>query len=118
LKFIPSGLPRWEGVWSFDRHISLICKPDFRLPPEAHAQPLVLQFKIGPPFDSGIKIEGVVGASESVPSRFNLQNSKEGVAALYEDIIKRSSNNTIAPDDAKEFAVKLLLLDSKLRDSV
>ncbi len=117
LKFDRPDANNWAGVWSFGRHISLICRPDFRLPPEAHVQPIVLDIDVAPPFNDRIEIEGMVGSSGGVPQRFRLFSAASDIEALYTRLITRPGHGEGASEDSKSFAAKLLGMSERERTS-
>jgi hypothetical protein len=82
----PSDQARWSGTSSFgNRHISLITNPGVRLPPEAQMQPLVLHLRLIPPFTNVLRVEYLMGASNSPPYRMEFQTPAEKLAKIYSD---------------------------------
>ena len=75
----------WSGAFSFGVHASLISTPLYRLAPEAQAMPLVLKYKLAPPFTDSLEIEFLVGAGTSVPHRRNMLATADHLAALYDE---------------------------------
>ncbi len=104
----PGDLTTWIATWSFRRHMSLICKPEVRLPPEAHLQPAVLAVTIAPPFDGGIDIEGMVGSGRSAPHRFRLGNAKEKIVELYNSFMQRTQAGVVTEAELQQFSSWLL----------
>lgn len=111
LAFEQTDPANWTGVWSFGRHMSLICRPDLRLPPEARVQPLVMNLQIAPPFDSPIEIKGMVGCGTGPPYRFKLFNTAPNVARLYGAFIQQANSGGDMARETKGFPAKLLGMD-------
>jgi hypothetical protein len=103
----------WSGVWSFGRHMSLICHPSYRLPPEARVQPLVLNLRIAPPFNAPIHIEGMVGAGSSPPYRFKLHQEPVRAQTIYEEFMLAHKRRMLTDDQITNFAPRLLALEEK-----
>jgi hypothetical protein len=68
--FQPTSPTHWDGVWSFQQHMSLVAKEHMRLPPEAQVSPLTINMRIATPITSPLVITGMVGAEGCPPSRF------------------------------------------------
>jgi hypothetical protein len=88
----------WSGRRSFGIHTSLISRPDLRLPPEAFVQPLLLNVNLRAPFESGIRGEGMVGAGQSPPSRFQFKKSRASLGRLHNEILASHRAGTLTPD--------------------
>lgn len=67
----------WSGTWAFQSRVSLICKADYRLPPESQVMPLVLKVRIAPPFEADLNISGIAGAGGAPPYRFEFHQSRD-----------------------------------------
>lgn len=112
LTFEPTDPKNWTGYFSFGRHISVIARPEVRVPPQAHIQPLVLSIMIAPPFTQGVKVEGVVGCGNGSPFPIVLENDRESVASLYDDFIRREKSGILTDDEKYQFIRDLLRISS------
>ncbi|MCU7841813.1 MAG: hypothetical protein KZQ94_20865, partial [Candidatus Thiodiazotropha sp. (ex Troendleina suluensis)] len=64
----------WTGYIENEIQLSLITRPDIRLPPGANLQPTVIHIYLQPPFEKKLHIIGSVGARESVIHSFIIEN--------------------------------------------
>ena len=98
----------WSGVFSFRRQMSLICRPEFRLPPESQAQPLLMKISLSPPFESPVDIKGLVGSGTGPPYRFHFFNSAENIASLYEQVKSGIESGADVSAHLRDFSLRLL----------
>lgn len=96
-------LNNWTAMWSFGRHLSIISKPEVRLPPEAHFQPAILAIDIMPPITRAFKMEGIVGCSNAPPSRFIMETSADDIQRLYDGFMEKHREGTLTEQDGHEF---------------
>lgn len=89
----------WSGCWSFKRHLSMIAAPSYRLPPNAHCQPVILEGAIAPPFEHSLKIEGIIGCSGSPPVKFVFENDAQTIKGLYEHFVAADRSSALSRDD-------------------
>jgi len=92
----------WAGAFSLGRFMSLISKPSFRLPPEAHVQPLILNTTFLPPFTDKLEISIMVGAEDTAPMKSSLTNSKSKIESAY----KKYAENIRGKSWTKELKLK------------
>lgn len=75
------------GTWSatnvFDAGINMIANVGIRLAPEARLQPLVIHISMAPPFTDELRIQGMCGAANSPPYRFELTNTANNLSELH-----------------------------------
>ncbi len=97
----------WTGSFSFGLKLGVICKEDFRIPPENFAHPVVLNLSLLPPFEKELIIKlkcGCEGA-ESFDMEFN--SDKSNVEKCYNEIIKKDFR------DCQDLIEKLLISKTK-----
>ncbi|MCG8056922.1 MAG: ATP-binding protein [Candidatus Thiodiazotropha endolucinida] len=71
----------WTGFMENEIQLSLITKPDVRLPPGANLQATVIHIYLQPPFEKKLLLTGSVGARGSIKYDFVIENS---TTVLYE----------------------------------
>lgn len=98
----------WSGAMSFGFHTSLISKPDYRLAPEAQAMPVLLNYRLAPPFTNGLEVSIMAGAGTSVPERFEVRRTAEQLSALYDEFKIGWSNPAAHDESGVDFARKLI----------
>ncbi len=108
LSFDTPDLQTWTGTWSLGCHISMISKPEIRIPPDAHLQPTILNFVFSRPFNSDLKLEGTYGCSNSQSNKFIIQNSKENIEFLYNEIMQKNEESTLTQGDLRNYPSKIL----------
>ncbi len=88
LSFGFSDPNRWSGTVSFEnRHVSVVTKPEIRLPPEAQLNPVTLYLQLSPPFTTELRIEYMMGCINSPPYRAELKTSVEQLAKVYSEFM-------------------------------
>jgi hypothetical protein len=103
-----TDLGNWSGRSSFGFHMSLISNPGFRLPPEAQVQPVVLDYRVSPPFETGVDLSILVGSANSMPSRHSACRTKDGVQAIYDGFVTDWNDPLLREEAARSFASKLI----------
>jgi hypothetical protein len=98
----------WTGNWEFERQLSLIGAPGYRLPPGANAQPMVVNLFLKPPFNEELRIFGRVGAGESRRYDFYVKATAELVGEQYEKFLGKFSTNSLGPDEAHDIAAAIV----------
>lgn len=106
----------WTGAYSFGRHIYLISHQSFRLPPEAYAQPIIVQLKAAPPFTEPIHIEGIAGAGNSPPNRFKLYRSAEQLTDIYSEFMDKYRVGSVTNEDLKNLNVQIFALEETMNN--
>jgi hypothetical protein len=97
----------WIGQSTFGIHLSLISKPEIRIPPEAHLPAVILHATFRPPFDDDFQIRGTAGAGNSPPHRFNLRCSKAGLETIYQEFVEAHRSATVSEDLRRRVASQL-----------
>lgn len=97
-------MTNWTGGWEFERQVSLISAPGYRLPPGANAQPLVANLVLRPPFNDELRIFGRVGAGESRRYDFYIKASPELVARQYRLYVQKEGENSFGPNEKHAIA--------------
>jgi hypothetical protein len=100
----------WMGNFAYGRIMGLISKPEIRLAPDAHIQPLCMDMILEPPFEKNLKVELSCGCSGAPIFRFNWENSSENVEQLYNEIMAKHRSGTLLDEDWDGFTNKLLNL--------
>ena len=77
----------WTSVTTFGGLHSLITQEGIRLPPESYVNPLAIDCALRPPFESALTIRGLIGASGSVPQRFELVASQTNLTARHGEMV-------------------------------
>jgi len=98
----------WAGAWEFGQQTSLISKPEFRLPPGANAQPVIVHLLILPPFDGSLKISGTVGAGTSVPYHFTIATDSGVVKASYSEFRDQSAKRGLTTEEKHRIGERIL----------
>ena len=84
---------------SFGRHISLVGKPEIRLPPRSQLQPIVMELCLAPPFDKQLSISGLCGCDQAPPYLFGMNAEASAIAALHSGIKSRYSDGGLNTED-------------------
>lgn len=119
LGFVFPDPDNWTAALSFGRDLSIISKPGYRLPPEAQAQPLLLELRIAPPFRHSAEVQGMVGAGGTAPSRFTWHVDLETIKAAYDEFMLAARNGTLSDDQVSGFCSRVLglkMLSTKTND--
>ena len=114
--FEPADRSNWSGNMAFGRVMSLISEPNMRVPPEAMTLPVCLRATLTPPFAGGIHWDGVVGAGESVPYRFDAAISQEQLESLHSGLIEASRNGPLTEEACQKFTAGVMGIDQLRRD--
>ena len=112
INFQPTDSNEWTGKFSFGRQISMICEPDFRLPPETWAQPFTTYFTFAPPFDNKLEIECLCGAAKSPAFNFRIYNEASTIENIYNEFVKKHEDNNLTDKDKKDVVNEILKIDS------
>jgi hypothetical protein len=108
ISFNPPDLNNWKGQFSFGRHVSMISKTDFRLPPEAWAQPVVMNLSFSPPFSRDLKIDCLCGCSQAPSTKFTLENDRTIIEKLYTDFMEKNEKGVLVNKDKIDIIEQLL----------
>ncbi len=98
----------WTGNFSFGRQISIISNVDVRLPPECHLQPLVLNIKLTPPFDSSLEVKGSVGCGGAPSYKLEIDTPVVRVTEIYEQYFNKLKSGNLDNDSRNMLASKLI----------
>lgn len=107
-QFEPQQNLGWSGMWAYDRRMTLISPPDFRLPPGAPVSPLTIYLSLRPPFDEPLKIVGSVGSGQSVPYDFVIENNSEAISTQYERCTLIPDFQLLSSDEKHDIASRTL----------
>lgn len=116
LEFQSSDPNNWIGQWSFGRHISMISKPDIRLAPESHVQPMVMSMSFAPPFSKKMKINGICGCGGAPAYKFTIENTHKKVSALYEEFLKKHRNQDLTKEEGHKFVENVLRIQGAKKE--
>lgn len=114
LNFDQTDRTNWSGIWSFGRHISLISQPSYRLPPEAHVQPIVMNLRLTPPFTEPIHIEGMAGTGTSPPYRFKLHQTPEKLTEIYSKFMSSYKDGTLTKEEISRFGIRVFGIEEDM----
>lgn len=106
----------WTGRFSFGRHMSVISKPGFRLPPEALIQPFAINMRLRPPFTSSLKLEGICGCAGAPFLEIRREVTANRLTWAFE-YLKRQIGAGQGAEAAKEFPGMLLQDNEELGDA-
>ena len=87
------------GMW-----VSVISKDGFKVAPEAFVQPIILSFRLRPPFEKNLFIEEVLGCEGSPITKIITDQPPEEIKVLYNEFI----GTTPDQEESMEFVKKLL----------
>ncbi len=104
----------WITTFSMGKQITVISKPDLRLPPGSFIEVVDMFLTIKPPFDDGIIINGRCGCGQSPAYKFQLANDATTVKYLYEKLMSKSADGVLTEEDRKKFVEDLLFKEEKL----
>jgi hypothetical protein len=98
----------WDGNFLFGRKLNLISKPDIRLAPEAHLQPVIMRLHLKPPFVNDLSVDGSLGCQDSPTFRFKFENSAQNIQAIYEETLRRALEEKLSTDDRNYLIQRIL----------
>lgn len=73
----------WTSQFSFGTYLTLVTKPEVRLPPEAYILAVNIVLKLAPPFETALEFESLCGATGSAPARMNFVRNADLLGAAY-----------------------------------
>jgi hypothetical protein len=91
----------WTGQFSFGRYLTLVTKPDVRLPPEAYVLAVNIVLKLAPPFEAALEFESLCGATGSPSARMNFVRESAVLEAAYRQLT--NANNDAERTAAEDF---------------
>jgi hypothetical protein len=97
----------WTGMMSFGRHISVVGKSEIRLPPRSQLEPIVMELKLAPPFDTQLSISGICGCDQAPPYSFGMNAEARVIEALHSGIKNRCSDEGLNTEDLQWFTQEL-----------
>ncbi|MCG7961692.1 MAG: ATP-binding protein [Candidatus Thiodiazotropha taylori] len=98
----------WTGQSEFERQLSMITTPGFRLPPGANTQPIVVHLYLQPPFNGELRITGSVGAGESKKYDFVAGGSAEHIESQYYRYQQCLTSNNFGENEGHEIASEIV----------
>ncbi|MEW6408631.1 MAG: ATP-binding protein [Nitrospirota bacterium] len=98
----------WTGRFSFGRQISLISKPDIRLPPESQIQPFIMFLQLAPPFSRDLIIDGICGCGQSPPYKFRIEKDNITIEKLYNNFMEKNKEGLLIEEEKINFVKDLL----------
>ena len=116
LEFDRPDTEKWHGNFSLGIHLSLISKPDFKLPPDAFWVPTTLHITIAPPMNKNLSIKATIGCSSGRSYNFSFENTPEKIQELYNECMQKHSSGKIE-EIKREFVDRLLNTDYQKADS-
>lgn len=108
LQFEVADDQNWTGAFTFGRFMNMICRNEYRMPPGAMCQPLVMSVTFAPPFSEDVKIERLYGCEGAPPKKFTVYNSAESVTRVYKEFMRRYEANLLSDSDWENVAGNLL----------
>ncbi len=102
LSFEPADSSYWHSQWSFGRHMSTIAKPEFRLPPESHVQPFVLNLTLAPPFTEDLEIEVCCGCAESPLVKPTIRQTAREVLGAHNKFLATLREGRATKEDERQ----------------
>lgn len=92
----------WVGRFSFGRHMSLITRPEIRVPPGSFVAPFYVETVVAPPFSGRLKIECTYGCTDCPPFNFRLENTAKAVKLVRKEFLVQrrydASNEKLCQD--------------------
>ena len=101
----------WGGSLEFWRQTSLISAPDFRLPPGASAQPLLVHLSLVPPFTDTLKISGSVGCGGARKYDFDIECDSLMLKEQYSLFLQKTKEDSFTKGE-KHAIVEAILNNS------
>lgn len=98
----------WTGYYEFEREISLLSSPGFRLPPACNTQPVVVRLLLAPPFEGKLKISRSVGSGESKRYEFLIGNSADDIENQYQLFLKTTEGGSFEDGEKHKIAEAIL----------
>lgn len=91
---------------------NIICKPEFRMPPDLRIIPFEIKLLLVPPFHRPFKISGKIGANNAKGYRYSIEILESGLTKLQEKISEfEMSGKTIKSFDLNELIEECLNMD-------
>lgn len=106
-------LNNWIGQFSFGRHLSMISKPEMRVPPESQVQPFFMTLFLCPPFSKELSIDGICGCGQSPSYKFRIQNDSTSIEKLYNDFLGKNKKGLLTTQDKHDLVEDLLNIKTK-----
>lgn len=88
-----------------------ICKPHIRISPESYIAAFNIFIRLKPPFVRDMEIHITYGCADAPPTKFLIKSTKEQIALLYEEYLKKLNADTLTDKDRREFSSQLFNLD-------
>ncbi len=108
LEFDVADRRNWTGQFSLGRILSLIAKPEQRLPPSSHFQPVVLKATLAPPFEHELKIKCMIGCTGAPCTEFFLGNDAQSIATIHKRFLSRARTEALHREDCRSFSSEVL----------
>ena len=78
------GAPEdWQFMSNLGMQYDALAKDHIRIPPGFSHLPMALHLELQPPFDKGLKIEGICGCSAGPPKYFTMRSDQQTIERLY-----------------------------------
>lgn len=88
IEFITPDSELWWHQFVYGRHLSIIARDGFRLPPNCGIRATGFDISLHPPFETPFTLEGECGAADTESWPFNISVSPKELQELYEQAIK------------------------------
>lgn len=99
----------WVETFSLGgRRVTLVSKPDFRLPPDSDVESLRMGMLILPPFENKLEVNGICGCGQAPSCKIRIENDGEAVKNLYYDFLEKCDKGLLTVDVAHSFAIGLM----------
>lgn len=89
----------------------IMCKPDFRLAPEAAITTFRCNFFLKPPFTEDLKIDLIYGCNDMPSMKFPIYMSLDKLNQVYEESLNKKHNDSLDDEYASRASIQLLRID-------
>lgn len=103
----------WVGRFSFGRHISLISKPEIRVPPGSFVAPFYVETIVAPPFSGRLQIKCTYGCADSPPFNFRLENTAKAVESIRKEFLVERRYDASNEKLCQDFTMRIFNLPSR-----
>jgi hypothetical protein len=94
----------WRGRLFLGRHMQIITRADFRLPPEADLMLLALDIRLRNPIERDFAFEGICGSTGAEPWRFHFRCDQERIIEAFDQFARTAPDAPDAPSLGRRFS--------------
>lgn len=106
--FNPLQPEYWIQTFALGRFLTLISKPELRLPPDSSIESVSMLLYIEPPFDMDFRMDCLCGCGQAPSYKFKLEQSKVVIEELYTQFLEKNEKYTFTKEDGHAFVESLL----------